>query len=292
MSMSKPKGFLALLLSGIIFGSFGIWIRLLNQELTAYQQIFLRNLIGFLLAATIVIILKQKWSLRGVKPIYVFLYATLFPIAIIFFVFAMLNTRISTAIFAFYASSLLSSLIIGRIFFNDKMSGPKVFSLVLAFLGLGILSYPFSLSTFNWGFVFGVIAGFFDTATNGFRRLLSGKIDRFVLVATQMLGGVIISIILINLVKQSVLVPISSFTLVIATIFGLLLMSVSFLTLVGFKNFDLNLGTIVISSELVFATIFAALIFKEYPTAKDLIGGLFIAAGIIVSNLKLLKSYK
>lgn len=290
--MSKLKGFLALLSSGIIFGSFGIWIRLLNQELTVYQQIFLRSLIGFLLAALLVIILKQKWSLRGVKPLYVFLYATLFPVAIVFFVFAMLNTRISTAIFAFYASSLLSSLIIGKIFFNDQMSAPKLFSLVLAFLGLGILSYPFALSSFNWGFIFGVISGVFDTSTNGFKRMLSGKVDRFVLVATQMLGGVVISIILITLVKQSVLVPISFFTLVIATIFGLLLMLVSFLTLVGFKNFDLNLGTIVISSELVFATIFAALIFKEYPTAKDLIGGLFIAAGIVVSNLKLLKSYK
>lgn len=290
--MSKLKGFLALLLSGIIFGSFGIWIRLLNQELTAYQQIFLRNLIGFLLAAAIVIILKQKWSLRGVKPFYVFLYATLFPIAVVFFVFAMLNTRISTAIFAFYASSLLSSLIIGRIFFDDQISASKSFSLVLAFLGLGVLSYPFSLSTFNWGFVFGVISGIFDTITNGFRRLLSGKIDRFVLVATQMLGGVVISIILISLVKQSILVPISTFTFAVAAIFGILLMSVSFLTLVGFKNFDLNLGTIVISSELVFATIFAALVFKEYPTAKDLVGGLFIAVGIVVSNLNLFRNQK
>jgi drug/metabolite transporter (DMT)-like permease len=62
-------------------------------------------------------------------------------------------------------------------------------------------------------------------------------------------------------------------------------MSVSFLTLIGFQNFDLNLGTIIISSELIFAPIFAALAFHEYPSANEIFGGLFIALSIILSNL-------
>lgn len=285
---NQTKGFIALLASGLIYGSFGIWIKLLSQELTTYQQIALRNLIGFVLTIFMILLLRQKIAFNGVKKIYIFLYSFFFPIGVIFFVFAMLQTKFVTAIFAFYASSLLASTIIGSVLLKDKNTPLKYFGLILSLIGLIFLSYPFSLSHLNIGFVFGLLSGIFDSASNGFKRFLSGKIDRFVLVGLQMLGGIIVAGSLILLTNQVLLPTISFSTLLVALIFGALLVLVVFLTLVGFQNFDLNLGTMIIASELLFGPIAAMLVFKEIPTKTELIGGFIIVSSIVITNLPII----
>ncbi|MCL5091096.1 MAG: DMT family transporter [Patescibacteria group bacterium] len=287
--MNKFKSFFALLASGIIFGTFGIWIRLLNKELTTYQQITTRSFIGFFFAVIIAFLLKQRLSLNKVNKLHLFGYLFFSPLDGIFFVLAMLNTKIVTAIFAFYASALLSSFFIGKIFFKEKITSVKFFSLLLTVLGLFLLSYPFSLVNFNLGFLFGIISGFFDTGVNVFRKLLSGKVERFVLAGMQMFVVAVVTLLLMGVINQALPVNISISTLIVVLIFGFLLMSISFLTLVGFQNFDLNLGTIVISSELVFAPIFAAIAFREYPTIKEILGGFLIAFSILVPNLSFFK---
>lgn len=73
----------------------------------------------------------------------------------------------------------------------------------------------------------------------------------------------------------------------VVLIFGLLLMLVHFLCTVGFQNFDLNLGTIVMSSEMIFTVIFGMIVFAEFPTILEIIGGIFISLSIVISNLKL-----
>lgn len=290
--MNKQKGFISLLLTGLIFGSFGIWIRLLNRELTSFQQIALRNFIGLILSVILILIFKHKWEFKKVNKLSLLLYAFSYPIAVIFYVFAFLNAKIATVTFAFYAISYLVTFILGTFYFKDKLTLPKILGLVLAAIGLIFLSYPFSLAILNLGLVYAMVSGLFDSGTNTFRRLISGKVDRFVLVAIQMLAGVVVASVLLLIYKQPFPIFLSSGTLGIALIFGFLLMSVSFLTLIGFQNFDLGLGTIVMSSELLFAPLFAFLVFRETLSTFELIGGIFILFGIIVANLHLMKLSK
>lgn len=290
--MNKLKGFLALLASGLIFGTFGIWIRLLSQELTVYQQIFLRNTIGFIFSLIIVFLLKQKWNFKGIKKLYLFAYTISFPVSVIFFVFAMLDTKIATALFAFYASSFSFSWLISNFIYKDKNSFNKIIGIVLAVIGIIIINFPLSLSSLNIGFIFGFLSGIFDAISNGFRRYLSGKVDRFILVSTQMFGGIVIASLIMLFVRQPLPLDMSLETLGIGLLFGILLMSVAFLTLVGFQNFDVNKGTIIISSELFFGPLFAAIFLKEIPNTKEIIGGAVIMLSIIVSNINLLTKRK
>jgi drug/metabolite transporter (DMT)-like permease len=68
--------------------------------------------------------------------------------------------------------------------------------------------------------------------------------------------------------------------------YGFFSIAVAFLTLVGFQDFDLNLGTIVLSSELFFATIAGLLLFHEYPTQNEVTGSALIILAIIILNIK------
>ncbi len=262
-----------------------IWIRLLGQNFTAFQQIAFRNLVGFFIGAAVVILLRKKVIFHDVPKHFLFLYTITFPCEVVFWTFSILQTKILTATAIFYAGSLLGSFIIGKLVFKEKVTSRKVFSLVLVLIGLGIYLYPFSLDQLNIGVVFALIAGCLDTAANSFRKYLSGKIDRLVLALLPMIGGIIITFFFMALLHQTTLPIIAPLSWVVGGIFGLMVLSVSYFTLVGFQNFDLNLGTIVLSAELIFGPVFAYLIFKEKPSSQEFFAALCILAAIIVMNI-------
>jgi drug/metabolite transporter (DMT)-like permease len=283
--MNKTKGFFSLLLAGLIFGSFGVFVRILSLELSTFQQIAARDVVASILAIAIAFFLKQKWSLHGVKKRYVLLFVIFFQFDVIFYVLAFLKTKMTVAIFSFYAGTLIFSLIFGIMFFGEKINKKKLICLILTLLGLGFFAYPFNLNAFNLGFVFAVAGGAFDAATNASRKFLSGKIDKFILVAFQMLSGIFVMVLIMLFAKQSFIPHVSFGSIFIIFIFGFLLMLVHFLCTVGFQNFDLNLGTIVMSSEMIFTVIFGMIAFAEFPSVLEIIGGGLIAASIVISNL-------
>lgn len=287
--MNKAKGFFALLICAVAFGTFGIYIRLLSRDFSNYQQIAFRNIVGLIVASMIIILTKQSFSsIKNVSPRYIILYGLSFPIAVVFFTLSILQTKIITTIFALYIGSLLTSLVIGILAFKEKVTQTKILSLLLAFAGLMVYAYPFTnTQIFNMGFIFGLLSGVVDTTSNSFRKYLAGKVDRFVLVTLQMIGGGLIALLLMQQTGQLFVTYISATSWIVGLLFGLSLVGVSFLTLIGFQNFDLNLGTIILSSELFFATIFAFLFFHEKPTVTELIGGLLIILAIAAVNIEM-----
>lgn len=287
---NKLRGFLALLSCGLIFGSFGIYIRLLSQDLDSYQQIFFRNIIALALATILMIVLRTKWSINKVKKRYIFLYTFSFALTVVLFTLSVLKTKILISIFSLYVGSIGGSLLLGILFFKEKLTKMKILSLFLVFVGLIFLAYPsLSLHALNIGFVYGLLAGLLDAIANSFRKYLAGKMERLLLVGFQMIGSLVVAVSLMLFFKSSFSLHLSTSSIFIGILFGVLLMCISYLTLIGFQNFDLNLGTIIISSELFFGPLFASIIFKEYPGMFEITGGIFILLAIIIPNLSIEK---
>lgn len=288
--MNRIKGFFALLACAIIFASFGIYIRLLSEDFTAYQQIGFRNLIAFIIGTLAVVVSRQAFaSIRKVNPLYTFLYTVTFPIAVILFTLSVLEIKIVTTIFGLYMGALVSSLVVGVAFFKEKITKMKLLSLSLVSLGLITYAYPFDGSLLTTGFALAVLSGAFDATANSFRKYLSGKIDRFVLVVLQMIGGLTVATGLMIAVGEITIPTISITSWIVGGVFGLSLVAISYLTLVGFQNFDLNLGTVILSSELFFASIFALLFFGEVSSFTEIIGGMLIILATVVANLTIQK---
>ncbi|MBU0978499.1 DMT family transporter [Patescibacteria group bacterium] len=290
--MNKALGFSALFFSALAFGTFGIWIRLLNQEMSIYQQVVLRNGFAFIFAILIVIFTRQlkniNWS--KVKKLNLFFYILLVPLAVIAYNVAMLNTKIALATFAFYVGTILTGWVVGIFFFHEKLNAEKWISLTLVLIGIALFAFPFTNRSINLGLIAGVISGVLDGSANGFRKDLSGKISKVVLVSLTAVGGVLISGFMMSYFNQSLsyLGSISTTAWIIGGLFGALLVIVNYLLLVGFKNFDLGLGSIVLSLELFFALIFGAMVFGEYPTGMEIAGGVFILLANIVPNVKMI----
>jgi len=286
--MIKIKGLLALLACAIIYGSMGIYIRFLSQEMTVYQQVGLRNTVAFVVAIGIALILKQSFNLNGVNKRDLVVYSFSFPLSVICFTFSILNTKVGTTVFGFYVSSIISSLVIGNFFFKEKITLTKMIGISVSLIGLLTYLYPFQATAiFNVGLLFSFVSGILDSTANGFRKFLSGKIDRFVLVAMQTLAGVSIATTAMIWSGHSLMPSISGTTFFIGVWFGLMVLSISYLTLVGFQNFDLSLGTVVISAELFFALVFAQLFLGERPSITELAGTSLIMLAIIILNVDL-----
>jgi drug/metabolite transporter (DMT)-like permease len=137
-----------------------------------------------------------------------------------------------------------------------------------------------------------IMSGLLDAAANGFRKDLAGKIDKFILVFITTLGGVFVSGLMMFYFNQSFnfVSGLSTNTWIVGLIFGFILVAINYLLLIGFQNFDLSLGVIVLSSELIFALLFGLLVFGERPLPKEIIGGAFVMAAVILPNLNLLMS--
>lgn len=284
--MNKLKGFSSLLLCGIIYGSFSIFIRLLSKDLTDYQQIALRNTFGFLFGLGIVVLLKQKITQKIFK-LPLLLYGISFPLTVVFFTLAVLQTTIAIALFAMYVGSILASFLVGTFVFKEKVNMFNFVSIFFVLIGIGLFAFPFSQSTLNQGFLFACIAGLFDATSNSFRKHLAGKTNRWHLVLVQMIGGVLLASLLMLFTHQPFFPHVSPESIGIGILFGFLLVAVSYFSLVGFENFDLNLGVIIVSSELFFGPLFASMIFNEYLTTFELLGGLFISFAIVIPHIKL-----
>lgn len=137
-----------------------------------------------------------------------------------------------------------------------------------------------------------MIAGFLSTLNASFKKHLKDKIYRLHLLIIQMSSG-LIGVSLLMLFKNESFTPgLSIENVFIVLLFGVIFLGAQYLHTVGMQNIDLNLGTIVSSSEMIFATIFAALVFQEYLNLKEIAGSGLILLGIIIPNLSKLKYTK
>src|SRR5690349_648535 len=91
------KGFSALLLAGAIYGTFGIWIRLLHREITSYQQITFRNATAFLFALCLIFLMKKNLFLKKFNRKYIIFYCISSSLSIVFFTLSALMTKIAVA---------------------------------------------------------------------------------------------------------------------------------------------------------------------------------------------------
>ncbi len=292
--MNKKLGFISLLGTALVFGSTGVWIRILNTHLTVYQQLFLRNTAGtaislmiLLVGGTLIKLAKKKLPIAGLLAL-----AVTVPLSILFNAIAVLHLKIGVATFMYYAGEIVLSYIFGVTFFQEKITKRKMFMLLLAMIGLSCFLYPFSWSLINWSILWGLASGGVGAVANIFRKSLSGTVDRMFLVCLGLFSGIVLSVImlLVNHEPTPFSLAVPTYIWLVGIGFGALLVLSNFWIMTGFKNFDLGLGGLVLSAELFFATIFGFLFLHETPLPHELLGGTLISLAVIFSNEGLLKT--
>ena len=134
-------------------------------------------------------------------------------------------------------------------------------------------------------------SGVFEGLGNPLRKMLSG-VDRNVVLTYQFVVGTIVLLVAMIAFGEQPIREVSLMPIIATIIFAILQITLGNLLLYGFKHFDVNVGSIILSMELVFATLFGLILFGEVPSIGELIGGSLILFASISATVDLPALFK
>jgi len=279
-------GSLSLLSVGLLYGLSAVIAKYLSRYLNAYQVTEFRFGVAFI-AATIVLILSRKslHNLKGLDKKTLAAFVVTFPASAILFTLSVFHGSVALAVFSFYAANLITQFILGYLFFEEGVNITKGLALMAATISLLAFTNPFSNFAVSLGLVFGLIAGVIQGIASGFQKLLSTTADKVNLLVVQTLTGAVMAAIIILLTGKSLTPSLNGFSWFVTTMFGLIMLAIMYLFLIGYRYTNLNMGSILVSSELFFGPVLAYLLLSERIAINIFIGGLFTAIATIFVSL-------
>lgn len=282
--MNKKYGFLALFSSAFIYAFFGIFIRLSSESFGPFAQSFLRGLVSVVFIVGWMIIARKKIRLdKKIDKKRLFIYSITPPFSIISTVISINLVKAANTLFYIYAGVLISSLFFGWIWYHEKITKMKLLILMISLVGIFLMAYPLERTNLL-GVIFGFIPGVLDSLDNAMAKYL-GKFDKGTMLIFQNISKVVVGGLLFLLFQESVATSISTPSILAVIALGVGMVLIGGLYLYGFQNFDLNLGNIVTSVELVILLFLNAIFLKEFPNTTEIIGGLLILFSIVVINI-------
>lgn len=286
ITKNTKKGFIAFLVSGFILACFGLLARLLNQYLGNYTQVGIRMVFAMIIVLSYIIYKKIPIKVKVTNLPLFAIFILSFPIYIIFFTVSVNTTKVANAFFYLFLSSMLTSYVIGYLYFQEKLDFQKVFVASLLIVGLFLFANPTDFGGDLTGIVTGLLGGVFWGVSNATRKLYVDKYNRWLIILYQMFFGAILAFLL-SLLSNELQDSIWELpTYIFVLIYGLFMVIFQILLFVGFRNFNLNLGSVVLASQLIFVQILGMFLLDEFPTTYELVGTLLVSIAIIISSLK------
>lgn len=284
------SGFWAILGGAFIYGSFGILTRYMDIGFGNFTQVLVRALIASLIALVIIFINKNNLKFKKSDYIKMVLLGTAYFFGTTAFTIGNISTKVSVMIFMLYVGSFTTTFLLSTFVFKEKITLTKVFSVAIVIIGM-LITFNFKVTDLAFGAFLGIFAGITDAFGNAIRKKLA-DISKEVVIGIQFIIATILALIAIIVSQEQMFKEINLFTITIAVVFGIVLVMINRLLMIGFKKIDFTLGQIVLSTEIFFATVLAVILFFEIPTLNEIIGGLLIFIGATLVNFKLEKILK
>jgi len=270
------KGVLLIFLSTLMFGSYGVWSKLIGSSLGPLFQGWTRGLVISIVLIPLLIYKKELIPIKKKdwKWLAVFLVFTSFTQAPIFYAFTHMD--IGSASLLFFSTILLTMYIVGFAFLKEKVTKLKVVSFLLALLGLYTI-FSFSLQKFTLlAALMAILNGIASGGEVSFSKKLSSTYSP--LYITLMSWLIVVptnGLLSVALGEKQLLPSLELFWLwqlgyIIASLFAF------WFVIEGLKYVEASIGGLMGLLEVVFSITFGILIFKESLTLRVGLGALFI----------------
>jgi len=285
----ENKAYLELIIATFLFSLFGVFTRLIANNLGVFFQLILRvglMAIFFFLIGYVTKIYKK--INRKDLPLFLFR-GLLIIIDFSCFYIAVTNLPLGLTLFIFYAANIIMSFVFGTIFLMEKLNTSKILGLIIAIVGLyimhtdsfnGILLLP-SLAALISGFCFGL-----TTSTS---KKLTDKYDSTQVNMVAYSTSFLLAIPLLFIFKESIPSIITTSTILELIGFSIVGVGAFYLTINGFKYIEVQKASLIMLFELLFVIIIGYLFFSETPSLNTIIGGLLVLIALALPNLNLTK---
>ncbi len=285
MKPNRLLGTSVLVLSAFIYSFFAILSRTIGDTLPIFYQNWTRSLLAALVLLVIVLftgswktIKKQDYPLLLVRPA-----CGLLSFVCLYKAFSVLS--VGLALFLLFGSLAISGFIVGKLYFREQLTPLKYYSLIIALLGIGVIYYDGVNLGVSYFMLLPVISGTVTTIWN----VIPKKLAHYSTLQMNFVDFGLFTLLsfILSLVFREAWIPVALNTSWLASLlFAFMFTVTGQLVIIGFKNLDAHVASIIMLSEILFGILMGFIFYQESLSLVTLIGGLLIIAAIVLSELK------
>jgi len=280
----KSKGYLYLIISTAIYGLFGVLTRNFSN-FAPFSQSWVKAFFTVAIIILLFVFGRTSWKKirkEDIKWFLIWILPASFQPVLTYLAF--INLPVGLVYFLIYSTTILGGILSGKIFFSEKLSPNKIFSLVLLLAGL-LLIYGFNLKTGGNLYMFlallsGLIVGFWNTLT----KKVSGNYSGYQMILLDNGTSLVLSFAASILLTEK-LVPLSNTTPWLwIFVFSVAALAAGIFMIKGFKEVEAQIGSLIMPMEIVFGATFGYVFLHEVLKMNTYIGGLLIFLAAIIST--------
>lgn len=283
---NKNSSIFSLIFACLIYGFFPILVRTIGYKIPIFYQNWTRTLLEFFILM-IPVAYYKKWIKIKVKDYGILVIRAIGGlIGFIAGYYSFLYLPIGSAFFIFYVGSLSGGFILGKIMFQEKMTKLKWFSFLIGMIGLYFV-YSFSIKANEILPVLAAVASGLGTALwNISSKKISGRYSALQLnVVDVALYGIMVFFISLW-IKEPWTHPVVNIAWFASLLLAISLIITGQLMVIGFKNIEGQLGSLIMMLEVVFGILFGFTFYREIVSIRTLFGGGLILFALILSQSK------
>ena len=287
--MQSNRGAILIFASSVLYGSYGVWSVWLGDDFGTFFQSYVRSII--VLSVVIPVLLFTKsWQHIDKRDLKFYAISSLFAAGTqvpIYYAFQHAGVGISTLLM--FAMYLVTSFAFGRILLREHLTRNKFSSLLLAFVGLGVI-FGSSLGGFELpALLCATLSGFCFGGYVSSTKLIPQKYSGLQTMVVIWAVGLVISLAASIAIGEKQVAPGLDRHWLVMCVYALAGVAASYFVIQGFKRVDASLGSIIGLLEIPFSVLFGIVFFQEGLAWTRIVGSIIIVSAATlpyVSNLK------
>ncbi|TSC77778.1 MAG: hypothetical protein G01um101429_981 [Parcubacteria group bacterium Gr01-1014_29] len=280
------KGTLYVLLSSLMFGSYGVWIKLLGPEFGIFYQAWVKSALVLLVLIPVAFYTKswKKIEKKDHKWLFISILLGICTQVPLYYSFTHAGIGISSLIF--FSVFLLTSYLVGWLLVGEEMSKIKIISFIVGLIGL-LLTFGLSIKKFS---ILALFAAAMNGVASGGEVSTTKKISDtypsleitifiwFGILATHLPASL--------LFNEKQLMPDITASWLAMFIYAATGIIGFWAVVEGFKFVDASIGGLIGLLEIVFSIGLGVVFFKETVTLSIAAGAVLILLAVALPYLK------
>lgn len=292
LCMKKIRSFIYILLSGMLWGCMGVFVRVLNKQgIASMDIVFLRAIVTAVAMVIFLFIFHRRMLKIHWKDFWCFLGTGIASITFFNFCYfkAIMMTSLSVAAVLLYTAPAIV-MILSYILFREAFTVRKVIAIVMTFFGCmlvtGMLGQQQAITT--TGLLYGLGAGLGYAFYSIFSRYALEKgYHSLTITCYTFIVTTVVSVFFTNVSKVSMVVFSSPLYVMLTVALGLICTVAPYLLYtLGLQEVDNSHAAIIASIEPVTATVLGFVVFGEDITVVKMMGMILVLGGMAVCNKK------
>jgi drug/metabolite transporter (DMT)-like permease len=274
-----------MLLASVFYGTYGIWSHLMGSSFAPFYQTWVRSIVIMLVMLPVLLATKsfRKIDRQDWPQMAVFVGFCIFTQVPLYYAFN--HVPVGTVQLIFYALFLVAAYTTGRLYLGEQITRVKLLSIGLAFVGLALVFGVSVISFAPLGLALAALNGVASGGETASSKKLSDKYPPGLIVFWGWVFTLLTHLPISLLLHEPQPMPAFDAAWGYLLAYSIVNAAAFWLSIEGFRHADASIASLIGLMEVVFAVVFAAVIFHQAITGAVIAGGAFIIFAAMLPDL-------